>query len=65
MNNYEPVLIWELTRAASSIVAWWVLSEDRRAEPFCPVRAGQTAQEFAKTSIKPVETTVLLSQKAP
>ncbi|GHV93628.1 hypothetical protein AGMMS50268_41310 [Spirochaetia bacterium] len=25
MNNYEPVLIWELTRAASSIAAWWVL----------------------------------------
>ncbi|GHV60971.1 hypothetical protein AGMMS49587_03880 [Spirochaetia bacterium] len=25
MNRYEPVLIWELTRAASSIAAWWVL----------------------------------------
>ncbi|GHV92152.1 hypothetical protein AGMMS50268_26550 [Spirochaetia bacterium] len=25
MNHYEPVLIWELTRAASSIAAWWVL----------------------------------------
>ncbi|GHV65468.1 hypothetical protein AGMMS49587_19750 [Spirochaetia bacterium] len=25
MNNYEPVIMWELTRAASSIAAWWVL----------------------------------------
>ncbi|GHV45381.1 hypothetical protein AGMMS49546_31030 [Spirochaetia bacterium] len=25
MNHYEPVLMWELTRAASSIAAWWVL----------------------------------------
>ncbi|GHV87081.1 hypothetical protein AGMMS50255_3770 [Spirochaetia bacterium] len=25
MNRYEPILIWELTRAASSIAAWWVL----------------------------------------
>ncbi|GHT56606.1 hypothetical protein FACS1894109_06100 [Spirochaetia bacterium] len=25
MNNNEPVLIWELCRAASSIAAWWVL----------------------------------------
>ncbi|MHC6203012.1 response regulator transcription factor [Breznakiellaceae bacterium SP9] len=25
MNRYEPVLIWELTRAAFSIAAWWVL----------------------------------------
>jgi DNA-binding CsgD family transcriptional regulator len=25
MNQYEPVIIWELTRAAFSIAAWWVL----------------------------------------
>ncbi|GHV60285.1 hypothetical protein AGMMS49587_01110 [Spirochaetia bacterium] len=25
MNHYEPVIMWELTRAASSIAAWWVL----------------------------------------
>ncbi|GHV68131.1 hypothetical protein AGMMS49928_06810 [Spirochaetia bacterium] len=25
MSKTSPILIWELTRAASSIAAWWVL----------------------------------------